>query len=258
MSVRIAVAGASGRMGRVIIDVIDAESNAVLAGAWEHAQSPALGSTIGNTPIEIMDGPAPLVGDIDAVIDFTTPEATLHHAAWCAQNGIPIIIGTTGLNDAHHALLDTYAMSIPLVQAPNMSIGVNVMLAVAKEAARMLGSRYDLELVETHHKHKVDAPSGTALRLLDALQSIRTEATGNFVRHGTIGARDPNEIGVQTLRGGDVVGEHTVFYFGDAERLEITHRATDRKIFAQGAVRAALWASTQAPGRYAMSDVLSS
>ena len=138
-----------------------------------------------------------------------------------------------------------------------MSIGVNVMLAVAKEAARMLGSRYDLELVETHHKHKVDAPSGTALRLLETLQSVRTEAMGNFARHGTIepAIRTKSEF---RRSGGDVVGEHTVFYFGDAERLEITHRATDRKIFAQGAVRAALWASSQKPGRYAMNDVLSS
>ena len=137
-----------------------------------------------------------------------------------------------------------------------MSIGVNVMLAIAAEAARMLGSNYDLEIVETHHKHKVDAPSGTALRLLQALQSVRTDAYGKHVRDGHTGPRQDQEIGVQTLRGGDVVGEHTVFYFGEGERIEITHRATDRHIFARGAVRAALWAAKQQAGRYSMTDVL--
>ena len=253
---RIAVAGASGRMGQAIINVIENHPSAILAGAWEHPESTAIGESVGRGSLTIVASPDAVTEAVDVVIDFTSPEALPHHTAWCVERGSALVIGTTGLLAQAHAGLDTVSATIPVVQAPNMSVGVNVMLAVIQDAARMLGPDYDLEIVETHHRHKVDAPSGTALRLLSALQAVRTKAEGMFERFGQIGARRKEEIGVQTLRGGDVVGEHTVYYYGDGERLEITHRATDRSIFAAGAVRAAIWAASQAPGRYSMSDVL--
>ena len=243
-------------MGRAIIECIGEDAIATFAGAWDRPNSDVSQLQVGDTTVDVVSDIGELAGHIDVIIDFTTPEATVQHATWCAEQGVALVIGTTGLTTTHLAHLDACAQAIPIVQAPNMSIGVNVMLAVAAKAARMLGRDYDLEIVESHHKHKVDAPSGTALRIFEALQSVRPQAKGRHVRDGYTGPRTPDEIGVQTLRGGDVVGEHTVFYFGEGERLEITHRATDRRIFARGAVRAACWATAQPKGRYSMADVL--
>jgi 4-hydroxy-tetrahydrodipicolinate reductase len=193
---------------------------------------------------------------LDVVIDFTSPEATMKHAVWCAENAVALVVGTTGLSSEDLRGLDEVSKRIPVVQAPNMSVGVNVLCTLVEQAAEMLGESFDLEIVETHHRHKTDAPSGTALRLLDVVQRVRPEGLARFERHGDIGPRGQQEIGVQTLRGGDVVGDHTVFLFGSGERLELTHRATDRSIFAAGAVRAAQWAVQQPAGRYTMRDVL--
>ena len=256
MSIRIGVAGAYGRMGRAIMDVINDTATATLSGAWDQPGSDLGLLHVGNTTVQPVDNLSAVACETDVVIDFTAPDATTRNAQLCAEHGTALVVGTTGLTADQQAVLDRCAQTIPLVQAPNMSIGVNVMLAIIADASRMLGPDYDLEIVEAHHKHKVDAPSGTALRLLDSLKTVRADSFGQHVRDGQIGPRHADEIGIQTLRGGDVVGEHTVFYFGEGERLEITHRATDRRIFARGAVRAALWAVQQTPGRYGMSDVL--
>jgi 4-hydroxy-tetrahydrodipicolinate reductase len=254
---RVAVAGANGRMGRALVAELSGHSNLSLSGVWERHGALGTGAKYIDEPSLVLhSGPQGLQGTVDVAIDFTTRAATLAHAAWCAEHGVALVVGTTGLSDADLEALDQAALKVAVVQAPNMSVGVNAMLALVADAARMLGSDYDLEIVETHHRHKRDAPSGTALGLLAALQSARAETQPVFERYGDVGPRTDEEIGVQTLRGGDVVGEHTVFFLGSGEQIEITHRATDRGIFAAGAVRAAAWAAKQAPGRYTMQDVL--
>ncbi len=254
---RIGVAGANGRMGRAIAREVLGRDGVELTAVWERPGALGVGARWAGAPLVLGAGPEGLENEIDVAIDFTHRVATVRHAAWCAQHGVALVVGTTGLTDDDHAALDEAAKTAAIVQSPNMSVGVNALFVLVEQAAAMLGADFDLEIVETHHRHKKDAPSGTALRLLEGLQRARPGATGVFERHGDIGARTAEEIGVQTLRGGDVVGEHTVFYFGDGERLELTHRATDRGIFAAGAVRAASWATSQPPGRYTMQDVLS-
>ncbi len=241
-------------MGRAIVTAL--AEHAKLTGVWERPTALGVGAPyFDNETLTLHGSPEPLAGEVDVVIDFTAPAATVQHAEWCAANGVGMVIGTTGLSDADLAALDTHAASIPIVQAPNMSVGVNALCALIDQAARMLGGDYDIEIIEAHHRHKKDAPSGTALRLLQVLLDARG-GDPVFERHGDIGARKPDEIGVQTVRGGDVVGEHTVFFFGEGERLELTHRATDRGIFAAGAVRAATWVAGRKAGRYSMADVL--
>ena len=209
--------------------------------------------------VEIVDAlPAALAG-ADVVIDFTAFEASVGHAAVCAERGVGIVIGSTGFTAEAKAKVATSAKRIPVVLSPNMSVGVNVMFDLVRRAAALLGDGYDIEMVELHHKLKKDAPSGTAMRLAE----IAAEARGldpakelNYGRHGMVGERPAREIGVQTVRGGDIVGEHTVFYCGQGERLEITHRATSRDQFARGAVRAAQWMPGKPAGLYDMADVL--
>lgn len=255
--VRVGVAGAYGRMGRAIASAVAAAEGIALAGVFERPEHDAIGTPYALDPrLVVHAGPEPLVGSVDVLIDFTTPVASTLHAGWCAENGVALVLGTTGIEPEHQRAIDAATRRVAIVQAPNMSVGVNVLCALVSAAARLLGPSFDVEIVETHHRKKKDAPSGTALRLLEVAQAARPETTPVFERHGLIGERDPSEIGVQTLRGGDVVGEHTVFFFGDGERVELTHRATDRAVFAAGAVRAARWAAGRAPGRYAMSDVL--
>ena len=243
-------------MGRAIAAEVEACPEASLAGVWERPGSVGVGKVYPDSGLMLASGPERLADSLDVVIDFTAPAATRAHARWCASHGVALVVGTTGLEPADHAVLDDASRSIPVVQAPNMSVGVNVLCAVVELAARLAGDAFDLEIVEAHHRLKKDAPSGTALRLLEVLESVRTDAEAVFERHGQIGARASNEIGVQTLRGGDVVGEHTVYLYGLGERLELTHRATDRRIFAAGAVRAALWLRGRPAGRYTMADVL--
>ena len=252
--VRVGVAGACGRMGRALSAAVQSTDGFVLAAVWEAPEHAEVGRAYGDLPgLEVGTGPE---GALDIVLDFTAPEATVRLAAWCAERGTRMVIGTTGLEGEHRTAIEAAAERVPVVLAPNMSIGINVLLELVSLAARMVGPAFDLELCETHHRMKKDAPSGTALRLLEALRQARTDCDPVFARHGIIGARRPEEIGVQTLRGGDVVGEHTVFLFGEGERLELTHRATDRGIFVSGAVRAATWLLDREPGLYSMADVL--
>ena len=194
----------------------------------------------------------------DVVIDFTAAAASLHHAEVCAARKVALVVGTTGFSGEQKALLAAHASQIPLLMAPNMSVGVNVLFQLVTECAAALGKAYECEVVELHHRMKKDAPSGTALRLAEAAAKGQGLLPESFVfaRHGDTGPRQPGTIGLQTLRGGDVVGEHTVYFIADGERIELTHRATSRDNFARGAVRAGRWLQGQKPGLYDMQDVL--
>jgi 4-hydroxy-tetrahydrodipicolinate reductase len=263
--IRVVVAGASGRMGGHILRLVHAEDGLAIAGATERAGFPpgldaagAAGLAPIGVPVVVDLGEA-LAPGADVVIDFTSFEASAAHAEVCARQRVALVIGSTGFTREARARVEAAAARIPIVLSPNMSVGVNVLFALVRDAARALGEAYDVEIVEMHHKKKKDAPSGTAVRLAE----VAADALGRdpsrdlaYARHGMIGERPAREIGVQTLRGGDVVGEHTIYFAGEGERLELTHRATSRDQFARGAVRAARWIVSQPPGLYDMADVL--
>lgn len=263
-AIGIAMLGAGGRMGGAIVRVISEASDLKLAAAIEHAKSDKLGGDAGQLAGVARAGVAltaglPAAGVADVWIDFSSPEATAANAAGAAAAKTALMVGTTGVTPTGKAALAEAAQVIPVVFAPNTSVGVTALIRLVAEAARMLGPDFDLEVVETHHRKKRDAPSGTALRLAESL----AEATGRdlvkdarYERHGDIGPRTQAEIGIQTLRGGDVIGDHTVFFLGLGERIEITHRASSRDTFAQGALRAARWVVGKPPGLYDMRDVL--
>jgi 4-hydroxy-tetrahydrodipicolinate reductase len=262
---RIAILGADGRMGRALVRAIVAASpEAELTAATEREGSPVLGQDAGVVAtgqplgVEIKAG-VPATGAADVWIDFTVPGALVGYAEAAVAAGAALVIGTTGLSPTERAAIDRAAKKVAVVFAANYSVGVNVMLKLVADAAQTLGPSYDLEIVETHHRAKRDAPSGTALRLAEAL----AEATGRdlaadarYERHGDVGPRPSTQIGLQTLRGGDVVGDHTVHFMGIGDRLEITHRASSRDTFATGAVRAALWLAGRPAGLYDMRSVL--
>jgi 4-hydroxy-tetrahydrodipicolinate reductase len=263
--IRVVVTGASGRMGGHIIRMVRGEEGLALVGATERpgfapgldagvaAGIPALG-----VPVET-DLATVLARGADVVVDFTSFEASVAHAETCARHRAALVIGSTGFTPAARARVEAAARAVPVVLSPNMSVGVNVLFALVAQAARSLGDAYDVEIVEMHHKKKKDAPSGTAMRLAEvAAEALARDPARDlqFSRHGMIGERPAREIGVQTLRGGDVVGEHTVYFAGEGERLELTHRATSRDQFARGAVRAARWAAGRGAGLYDMFDVL--
>lgn len=263
--VRIAVTGAAGRMGRMLVSAIDGRDDCRLGAAVERAGSPAVGVEAGTLVgtealgVTVGDDLAAALADVDVVIDFTTPEASCAHAAAAAAAGRAIVIGTTGLTAEQQAQLDAAAREVPVVWAPNFSVGVNLTLRLLAQAAEVLGDDADVEIVEMHHRHKVDAPSGTALRMGEVLAATLgrdLDAVADHGRSGRTGARTRDRIGFHALRGGDVVGDHTVVFAADGERLEITHRASDRATFAAGAVRAAVWAAGRPAGRYDMDDVL--
>jgi len=263
-AVRIAVLGAAGKMGGAIVRTVAETPTAALVAAVERPDFPAMGadaSRLAGLPESgvRVQADRPGRGAADVWIDFSAPGAAVANANAAAQAGAAIVIGTTGLSAQDKDAIALAAKRVPIVLAPNMSVGVNVMLRLVADAARALGAAYDVEIVETHHRAKRDAPSGTALRLAEAV----AEATGRdlgksarYERHGDIGPRTADEIGIQTLRGGDVVGDHTVFFLGQGERIEITHRASSREVLARGAVRAALWLHGRASGLYDMRDVL--
>jgi 4-hydroxy-tetrahydrodipicolinate reductase len=264
---RVAIPGCAGRMGRALIQAVSSTEDMTLAGASEARGSKAVGEDAGLVAglapldVRVTDDPEKMLEGADGVIDFSLPEVTGDLAPRCAERGTPLVVGTTGLTEAHRAELEQAAERIPVVFAPNMSVGINVLLRLVQEAARLLGPTFDLEIVEAHHGRKVDAPSGTALALARALADATTdqgplEQRGCFARHGQIGARPPRQIGIQTVRGGDLVGEHTVMYLGHGERLELTHRASSRQTFARGAVRALRWAADRPARLYSMQDVL--
>jgi 4-hydroxy-tetrahydrodipicolinate reductase len=262
---RIGVVGCAGRMGRMLVREVLSTPGAVLAGGSERPGGAGIGRDVaeiaGLEPagIKIVDDPAELFAHADAVIDFTAPEATLRHAALAAQSETALIVGTTGLTAAQQETIARSATHTPIILAPNMSVGVNLLLALVEQVARTLADDYDIEIVEMHHRHKVDAPSGTALGLGRAAAAGRgapLETLWRKSRDGLTGPRPKGEIGFATLRGGDVVGDHSVIFAAEGERIELTHKASSRDLFAKGAVRAALWAADKPPGLYSMRDVL--
>jgi len=263
--VKAAVTGAAGRMGARIISVIGDTEGIELVGAIEHSEHYALGQDagevagVGKLGIEISSDVDAVVKKADVLIDFTFPDVTIENLAVVSKHKKSAVIGSTGFSGAEMEEVKKIASNISCIIAPNMSIGVNLMLKLVAEAARTLGDDFDIEMVETHHKLKKDAPSGTAMKLAEVAADAvgrNLSEVGVFERFGMTGARGKKEIGVQTLRGGDVVGDHTVYFYGTGERLEITHRATSRDTFATGAVKGALWISGKAPGLYDMQDVL--
>ena len=263
-NVRIGIAGASGRMGQALIDATLAAPDLTLTVALDVAQSAMAGADAGarsgrRTGVIVSADVDAVLSQCDVLIDFTRPEGTLAHAAACARDGVRLVAGTTGFSAGQKAELAAFAQRTAIVFAPNMSVGVNVLLKLVERAAAQLGPAYDIEIVEMHHKHKVDAPSGTALGLGEAAArgagvALATHAV--YAREGVTGPRKAGTIGFATLRGGDVVGEHTVVFAGAGERVELTHRATSRATFAEGALRAARFVADRAPGLYDMADVL--
>ncbi len=262
---KIGVVGASGRMGRMVGSIIAASGECELAGATEAPGSEHLGADagalagVGDNGVIVTGEAAAMFAHVDAVIDFTAPAATQAHAQIAADAGCALIAGTTGLEAEQQAALAAAAAVVPVVWAPNMSAGVNLLFAVTQQVARALGEDFDIEIAEMHHRHKVDAPSGTALGLGQAAaagRGVDFDAVKVLSREGITGERKPGDIGFATLRGGDVVGEHSVVFAGAGERVELSHRATDRAIFARGAVRAALWSAGKPAGLYTMNDVL--
>ncbi|MEO8755211.1 MAG: 4-hydroxy-tetrahydrodipicolinate reductase [Casimicrobiaceae bacterium] len=244
--VRVAIAGAGGRMGHALIEAVLATPGLVLAAALDIPGSPAHGHDAGEhcgraTGILVGADVDAAVAHADVLVDFTRPEGTLAHLAACARHKVAAVVGTTGLTDEQMAALREHAQAIPIVFAANTSVGVNVLLSLVESAARALGPEYDIEIVEMHHKHKVDAPSGTALRLGEAAAAglgSHLADSAVYARHGITGERKPGSIGFAALRGGDVVGEHAVIFAGTGERVELVHRATSRQLFAGGALRA--------------------
>jgi 4-hydroxy-tetrahydrodipicolinate reductase len=261
---RIAVAGATGRMGRMLIEAVRAAPDCALSGALERADSAALGQDAGafagwaSSVTVTADLHAGLAG-AQALIDFTRPEATLAHLAACQQKGVALVIGTTGFTDAQKAQIEAAARAIPIVFAPNMSVGVNVTFKLLEMAARALATGYDIEIIEAHHRHKVDAPSGTALKMGEVIAAALgrdLKQCAVYERHGVTGERDPSSIGFATIRGGDIVGDHTVLFAGTGERIEISHKSSSRAGYAQGSLRAVRFLAQRDSGLYGMNDVL--
>jgi 4-hydroxy-tetrahydrodipicolinate reductase len=262
---KIAVLGAAGRMGQALIRTVAATQGCVVAGGIEAKGAPAVGRDVGEVAgleplgIAITDDPLPVFASVDAVLDFTVPPATVAFAGLAAQARIVHVIGTTGLNDGDLAKLDAAAQHATIIKAGNMSLGVNLLAGLTARVAQVLDAEFDIEIVEMHHRHKRDAPSGTSLMLGKAAASGRGVSLKDRSvrsRDGDIGPRREGDIGFVSMRGGDVVGEHRVIFAGPGERIELAHIATDRGIFARGAVRAALWGRGRGPGLYSMADVL--
>jgi 4-hydroxy-tetrahydrodipicolinate reductase len=259
------VTGAAGRMGRTLVRVIAETPGVALAGALERAGAPELGrdagelAGLGASGIRITDDPLPLFAKAEGVVDFTAPAASVAFAELAAQARIVHVAGTTGLLPADEEKLRAAGRHGIVIRSGNMSLGVNLLAALVRKAAAALDADFDIEIVEMHHRHKVDAPSGTALMLGQAAaegRGVDLAAASVRVRDGHTGARKRGDIGFATLRGGSVVGEHTVIFAGEGELIEFTHKATDRVLFARGAVKAALWGRGKKPGFYSMADVL--
>ena len=262
---RLVVAGAGGRMGRTLVKAIAESKGFALAGALEDARSPLIGwdagvlAGLGENGVKLVGDAAPLLAKADAIVDFTAPQATVAYAALIAKTGKAHIIGTTGLSAADEAQIAAAAKTAVIVKSGNMSLGVNLLVALTKRVAKTLDQSFDIEILEMHHNQKVDAPSGTALMLGRAAAEGRGVDFGKRKvanRDGQIGARKAGDIGFASLRGGSVVGEHSAIFAGPAERVELIHKAEDRMIFARGALYAAAWARRQKPGLYSMADVL--
>ena len=261
---RIAVSGAGGRMGQMLVDAVTSSADCVLAGAIDIAGSPAIGrdaaQALGRASgVLVTADLGAALADADVLIDFTRPAGTLAHLAACREHGVAAVVGTTGFDEAQKAAIAEHARHIAIVMAPNMSVGVNVVMKLLDMAARAFADGYDIEVVETHHRHKVDAPSGTALQMGEVLAAALgrdLKECGVFARHGVTGERDPRAIGFSAIRGGDIVGDHTVLFAGDGERIEITHRSASRATYAQGGLRAARFLAGRRSGLFDMNDVL--
>ena len=269
MSVSIAILGAGGRMGRMLISAITESEQAHLCGAGSHAKSPLVGEDSGRLA-GLEDNGIPVTADVSALfhrlseqngvaIDFSTPAATVEHARIAVASKVALVVGVTGLTRDQTAQLEDSARHIPIVKAANFSAGITLLRALTKQAASILGPDYDIEVVEMHHRHKADAPSGTALALGEAAaqgRGIMHDRAAILSREGQTGPRPVGSIGYATLRGGDIIGDHHVMLAGSGERITLSHTATTRHVFASGAVRAAIWAARQKPGLYDMEDVL--
>ncbi|EHR73433.1 dihydrodipicolinate reductase [Burkholderiales bacterium JOSHI_001] len=260
----IAVAGASGRMGRMLVEAVLQSTDCALSGALDVAGSPALGQDAGafagkSTGVVITADLATGLKDAQVLIDFTRPEGTLAHLAACRARGVKMVIGTTGMNDAQKAQVADAAKDLAIVFAPNMDVGVNVVLQLLALAGKALAQGYDVEVIEAHHKHKIDAPSGTALAMGDAVaraQGKNLKDCAVYAREGHTGERKDGSIGFATIRGGDVVGDHTVMFIGQGERIEISHKSGSRAGYADGSLRAARFLASRAKGLFDMQDVL--
>lgn len=262
---KIAVMGAAGRMGRELVRAIDCDPSCVLAGGTEPPGSPFLGKDLGELAglgqrgLPVTDDPLALIASADAIIDFTSPRATIEFAGLAANARIVHVIGTTGLDDQAEAAIAAAARHATIIKSGNMSLGVNLAAALTRKVAEVLDADWDIEIVEMHHRHKVDAPSGTALMLGRAAatgRNVDLSTASVRVRDGHTGPRRRGDIGFATLRGGSVVGDHTVIFAGDGEEISIRHHASDRGIFSRGAVKAALWGKGKGPGLFSMTDVL--
>ncbi len=261
---KIAIAGASGRMGRMLIETVLNESDATLSGALVRQGSASIGQDAGAflgkaTGVLLTDDIDQVFAQSDYLIDFTRPEGTLMHVEAALRHGVKLIVGTTGFDAAQKAQLHAAAQKVGIVFAANMSVGVNVTLKLLEFAARHFATGYDIEIIEAHHRHKVDAPSGTALMMGEAVAGALGRSLDEcavYGREGVTGERDPSTIGFSAIRGGDIVGDHTVLFAGIGERIEITHKSSSRLSYAQGAVRAARFLESRASGLYDMQDVL--
>jgi 4-hydroxy-tetrahydrodipicolinate reductase len=261
---KIAIAGATGRMGRMLIEAVLNSTDAQLVGALEHASCPQLGEDAGaflgkKTGVLISADVAAVLANAEFLIDFTRPEGTMAHLAVAEKTGAKMIIGTTGLSADQIGALKNAAGKIAIVFAPNMSVGVNATFKLLEIAAKMLNEGYDIEVIEAHHRHKVDAPSGTALKMGEVIADAlgeKLEDVAVYAREGHTGERKPGSIGFATIRGGDIVGDHTVLFAGDGERIEISHKSSSRQSYAQGSLRAARFLQNKSAGLYDMQDVL--
>jgi len=260
----IAIAGASGRMGRMLIEIVLQSSDLKLVGAIDLASSPMIGNDatgfLGRASgVNVQDDIYASLKNADVLIDFTRPEGTMSHLRACSELGVKMVIGTTGFTPDQKAEIQEASKRIAIVMAPNMSVGVNVTLKLLEVAAQALASDYDVEIIEAHHKHKVDAPSGTALKMGEVIAQAQNkyfDANAVFVREGHTGPRKAGTIGFATVRAGDIVGDHTVLFAGEGERIEITHRSSSRSNYAQGSMKAARYLASQKIGLYDMFDVL--
>ena len=261
---RVAVAGASGRMGRMLIEALRAADDCVLAGALDVPASPAIGSDatafLGHASgVAITSDVAAGLKNAEVLIDFTRPEGTLAHLAVCSDLGVKAVVGTTGFSEAQKAEIAALARRTAIVMAPNMSVGVNVTLKLLEMAAKALATGYDIEIIEAHHRHKVDAPSGTALKMGEVIAQAMGRDLKDcavYAREGVTGERDPSSIGFATIRGGDIVGDHTVLFAGVGERIEISHKSSNRAGYAQGSLRAVRFLAQHKTGMFDMFDVL--
>lgn len=266
-SIRIALPGASGRMGQMITKAVADQDGIAIVAATDRPGIETIGNDIGQmaghgaSGVTISDDAENLFAhDANVIVDFTTPDSSAAHALMAAERGVAIVVGTTGLSDDHIKTLEKAAEKTAVVWCANTSVGVTMLGQLVEDAVRALGQDWDIEIVEAHHKHKVDAPSGTALALGEAAargRGVKLADVMDSGRHGITGERKDGDIGFAVMRGGDVVGEHSVIFYGQSERVEITHRAMDRMVFARGAVRAGAWAAKAKPGLYSMKDVLS-